>query len=299
MSTMTDVRWYRVSALLVALALVGAACSSGDSSSATTEPAADVESTFPVDSFAIVANADIGIGRSRILLGIGDPTGRRLGSPAAPITISVAPSENPDAVQTTTATFTWIIEDAFGLYRAEFDFDSPGLWVALVTPEAGDALPPVGLEVLADTFAPAVGEAAPTPVTPTANDFPLEEITTDPEPDRGFYELSLDEAIGNGRRTVIVFSTPAFCQTATCGPLLDIVKGEATNHPNVDFVHIEVYTNLTDPDFAPVPANLAPSVLGDWWNLPSEPWVFVVDESGVVQARFEGVLAVEELVAEL
>jgi len=318
MSTMTDVRGHRrFFALLAALALVGAACGSGDSDSTpgsagdveTTFPvdssdsapgsAGDVETTFPVDSFAILANADIGVGRSRILLGIGDPTGRRLGSPSDPITISVAPAENPDAAQITTAIFTWIIEDAFGLYRAEFDFDSAGLWVALVTPEVGGVLPPVGLEILSDTFAPAVGEAAPAPVTPTADDFALEEITTDPDPDRRFYELSLDEAIGNGRKTVIVFSTPAFCQTATCGPLLEIVKSAAPDYSNVDFIHIEVYTNLTEPDFAPVPENLAPAVLADWWNLPSEPWVFVVDEAGLVQARFEGVMAVEELEAEL
>ena len=67
-------------------------------------------------------------------------------------------------------------------------------------------MPAAGFEVRADTFAPAVGEPALVPVTPTASEFPLSEITTDPEPDPAFYALSLDEAIGNGRRTVIVFS---------------------------------------------------------------------------------------------
>jgi hypothetical protein len=81
--------------------------------------------------------------------------------------------------------------------------------------------------------------------------------------------------------------------------LLDIVKGVAPGHPDVDFVHIEIYTNLTDPEFAPIPQNLSPTVLADGWNLPSEPWVFVVDSNGIVQARFEGVISVEELEAEL
>jgi len=318
MSTMTDVRGHRrFSALLAALALVGAACGSGDSDSTpgstadveTTVPVdssdstpgstGDVETTFPVDSFAILANADVGVGRSRILIGIGEGGGRRLGSPAEGVTISVAHTDRPDAVQTTAGIFTWIIEGAIGLYRAEFEFDAPGLWRVVVIPETGDPLPPTGVNVLADTLAPAVGEPAPAPQTPTLADSSFELITTDPNPDPRFYELSLAEAIGNGRKTVVVFSTPAFCQTAACGPLLDIVKGAAPDHPNVDFVHVEVYTNLTDPDFAPVPANLAPAVLGEWWNLPSEPWVFVVDEAGLVQARFEGVMAVEELEAEL
>ncbi len=77
------------------------------------------------------------------------------------------------------------------------------------------------------------------------------------------------------------------------------MKGEAADYPDVDFVHVEVYTNLTDPNIAPIPDNLAPAVLGEWWNLPSEPWVFVVDSDGIVQARFEGVMAAEELADEL
>ncbi len=298
---MTTRKLTRVSALAAAVTLVIAACGS-DGSSTTTSLAASTaseEATFPVDSFVILANADIGVGRSRILVAIGEGGGRRLGSPAEGVEISVSHTDSPDVVQTSAGIFTWIIEGAFGLYRAEFDFDAPGLWRIAVVPKFGDPLPPTGVNVLIETSAPAVGEPAPPSPTPTDADSPLEEITTDPDPDPRFYELSLDEAIANGRKTVVIFSTPAFCHTATCGPLLDIVKGAAPGHPDVDFVHVEVYTNLTNPDFAPIPANLAPAVLGEWWNLPSEPWVFVVDEAGLVQARFEGVMAVEELEAEL
>lgn len=279
-----------------AMALVLIACSS---TASPDNPASSDEATFPVDTFAIVANADIGTGRSRVLFGVLEGGGRRLGSPEDGVTVSVVHTDRPDEIQTTEAVFTWIIEDAFGLYRAEFDLDAPGLWRAILTPAVGDSLPPTGFNVLADTAAPAIGEPAPAPQTPTSATSPFEEITTDNDPDPRFYELSLDEALTNGRKTVVIFSTPAFCQTATCGPLLDIVKGTAPNYPDVDFVHIEVYTNLTDPDFAPIPQNLAPSVLADWWNLPSEPWVFVVGEDGLVEARFEGVMAVEELDAEL
>ena len=287
--------------VLAGLALVATACgSTGDEAVVDGSPSTAADgATFPADTFSIVANADIGVGRSRVLFGVLEGGGRRLGSPQDRVRISVSHTDRPGEVQTTDAVFTWIIEDAFGLYRAEFDLDSPGLWRAVVNPAVGDPLPPTGFNVLADTSAPDVGEPAPRPPTPTAGDFPMAEITTDSDPDPRFYELSLDEAIGNGRKTVVVFSTPAFCQTATCGPLLDIVKMTAAGHLDVDFVHVEVYTNLTDPDFAPVPQNLAPSVLEDWWNLPSEPWVFVVDETGVVQARFEGVMAAEELDAEL
>jgi hypothetical protein len=255
--------------------------------------------TFGPDTFAIVANADIGTGRSRVLVGILEGGGRRVGSPEEAITITVTHSEDESLTETRDGVFTWIIEDAFGLYRAEFDLEKPGLWRVDIQPEHGRALPPTGFHALEDTAAPSIGDPAPAPVTPTLADSPYAQITTDGDPEPRFYELSLDEAIGNGTPTVVVFSTPAFCQTATCGPLLDIVKEVAPEHPGIDFVHIEVYTNLTDPDFAPVPENLAPSVLAEWWNLPSEPWVFVVDGGGIVTDRFEGVMAAEELAASL
>jgi hypothetical protein len=288
------------SALLAVLSACGANDSAATTTNSSVSPAADDgDGIFPPDSFAIIANADVGVGRSRLLVGVLEEGGRRLGSPADEVTISVRHTDRPDSIQTADGIFTWIVEGALGLYRVEFDLDSPGIWEAVVVPTAGDPLPPVAFQVLADPAAPAVGEPAPAPETPTLGDSSLAELTTDPDPDLSFYELSLDEAIGNDRKTVVVFSTPAFCQTAACGPLLDITKDVAPKHPDVDFVHIEVYSNLTDPNFAPTPEYLAPSVRSQWWNLPSEPWVFVVDEAGIIQARFEGVIAAEELDAEL
>ena len=35
----------------------------------------------------------------------------------------------------------------------------------------------------------------------------------------------------------------------------------------------------------------------DEWGLPSEPWVFVVDPSGVVTSAFEGAASDDELTA--
>ena len=130
--------------------------------------------------------------------------------------------------------------------------------------------------------------------TPTLANASFADLTTDPDPDARFYELSLVEALGNGRSTVLVFATPAFCQTAACGPLLTNVKAVAPGYPDVNFIHAEVYTNLQDPDFEPDAEHLAESVVQ--WNLPSEPWGFVIDPDGVIAARFEGTLDPVELI---
>jgi hypothetical protein len=68
-------------------------------------------------------------------------------------------------------------------------------------------------------------------------------------------------------------------------------------YPDVNWVHVEVYEGFNDATFAPDVEHLAPAVVA--YGLPSEPWVFVMDESGVVVARFEGVIGAGELEAVL
>jgi len=274
--------------LLAAIAaLLLAACSSS--------------STFEEGTFAVTANFDIGAGEApgRLLVGLLEQDGTRVGSPDQHVELEVMPVGFPEESQRVPGTFTWIVENATGLYRGDFQFDRPGTWAVTVYPESGSPLPPVPFGVLEETFTPNVGEAAIVAPTPTLDDGPLEELTTDSDPDPRFYEISLEDALQSGRKTVLVFSTPAYCQTAACGPLLNNTKTLAADHADVNFIHVEVYTGLTQPDFAPDPAHLAPALGPDYWNLQSEPWVFVIDEGGTVTARFEGVMDPDELAAHL
>ena len=270
----------RIASTLAALSLVAAACG-GDGGS------------LPDDAFAFGVSGDIGIGSERLLVAVGNPAAERLSSPDLGITIKVWPEADDSASQTQPGTFMWAIEDVSGLYRATFEFDAPGVWVVEVTPDDGEALAPFPISVLSEPQAPAVGDPAPRSDTFTLDDGPLALITTDPEPSEDFYRLSVADAVENGRPTVVIFSTPRFCQTAVCGPTLDLVRGVSTGHPEVDFVHVEVFTNLDDPNNL----ELVPAITE--WGLPSEPWVFVVDEAGFVSARFEGLISVEELEAAL
>ena len=104
-------------ATLLLVAALAAGCSSGDSTDSDTQP------TFPDESFTVIANADIGTGSTRLLIGVVAEDGTRLGSPDRPIRVEAALLDDPDRSQQVPADYTWIIEDAVGLYRAEFDFD--------------------------------------------------------------------------------------------------------------------------------------------------------------------------------
>ena len=50
------------------------------------------------------------------------------------------------------------------------------------------------------------------------------------------------DALAAGRPFVLVFATPLFCSSRTCGPTLDNVKGIAAPYKDrIDFIHVEPY----------------------------------------------------------
>ena len=139
---------------------------------------------------------------------------------------------------------------------------------------------------------PDAGDPAPPSQTLTAADTTdLATISTDPEPNPAFYQLSVADAVSSGKPSVIVFATPAFCQTALCGPTMDIVKDALGQRSDIQVVHVEPY------DIAKAKAgNLVPIDAMTEWSLATEPWVFVLGADGTVAASFEGILGENELV---
>ena len=260
------------------------ACSGGD----------ETASPFPPDAFAYSASSDLAVGTERLLVAVAAPDGSRLASPEVPVHLELYHEESPDDRFSVDAEFVWAIPEVSGLYRAEVTFDREGIWEILLVPEGAEPLDAAVVSVAAEASTPAAGDPAPASDSVTAGDVgDLGEITTDPDPEAGFYEVSVAEAVTSGRPSVIAFATPAFCRTATCGPTLEVIKEVAPDYPGVEWVHVEVYTNLDDPDALQV----VPVVTE--WGLPTEPWVFVVDAAGIVTHRFEGVITAAELRAAL
>ena len=59
------------------------------------------------------------------------------------------------------------------------------------------------------------------------------------------------------------------------------------------FIHVEIYENPADITGDISNASVVQAVKD--WNLPSEPWVFLVDEDGIVRQRFEGLATYQEI----
>jgi hypothetical protein len=244
------------------------------------------------EGVAIVANTQQTLtpGPNRLLMAIvSAEDGAFISQPGVPTTARF--SYDGVEVAAVATEWVWAIPNVRGFLMANVDLGVAGRWEVVLQPDGGKATPPTPFAVQTASPVPAVGDPAVVVATRTHPEFALKEISSDNNPDPTLHELSLDDALTNGRSTVIAFATPAFCMTATCGPTLDVVKAVKADYPAVDFVHVEIFDDLE----AAAGGTLQTVAAVDAWGLPSEPWVFVVDGDGIVTARFEGALSADEL----
>jgi hypothetical protein len=170
-------------------------------------------------------------------------------------------------------------------------FDRPGPWLAIAILKGKDGLeasrvpsPVVG----PNPRIPKVGERPPRIHTPTAADVGGEhsKIDTRVPPDQ-MHAVDFADALGR-KPIVLVFATPALCQSRVCGPVVDVAQQVADKYGDeVDFIHMEVY-NENDPN-----KGIRPQLRA--FGLPTEPWTFLVGADGVIGDRIEGAYGVFEL----
>ena len=177
-------------------------------------------------------------------------------------------------------------------YVADIPFDKPGPWAIAALIKSGDQLQysllptqnPVG-----DFPMPQVGQPAPSVHTLTAGEVSdISQIDTRVPPD-DMHSDDLADVLGK-KPVVLLFATPALCQSRVCGPVTDIEEQVKRDYGDrVAFIHQEVYVNNNIND-GPRPQMTA-------YNLTTEPWCFVIDRSGKVSTILQGPFSVQELQA--
>jgi hypothetical protein len=128
--------------------------------------------------------------------------------------------------------------------------------------------------------APRIGQPLLSTKTPTkADPMGLDPLCT-ATPACPLHEVSLDAALAEKKPVALLFGTPAFCKTDTCGPVLDVLIDEMKPYADrMRFIHVEIYTDRTlKTTTAPVQA----------YNLPGEPFLFLAGADGVVRERIPG-----------
>jgi hypothetical protein len=172
------------------------------------------------------------------------------------------------------------------------DFDRKGPWVAIamLKGEGGLEVSRVPSPVVDDNSVPKVGEKAPLIHTPTAAEVGGDLAMIDTRsPHDQMHQVDFADALGR-EPTVLVFATPALCQSRVCGPVVDVAQQVADDYKGeADFIHMEVYN---DNDIA---KGIRPQLRA--YHLPTEPWTFLIDRDGIVRDRLEGAYGVQELEA--
>jgi len=275
---------------------------SGSSSEGTTSTSSDSSRTIeqlwraPGEDVAWVpGSVDFGPGKNRVSFLVVDKQSQLIERPTARVWLAHGLKQKPFAETTATLEPIGIpggaAADAQNIYVATIETPKPGTYWLLAEPVGGKKIQALGNVVVGKrSSSPAVGERAIPSENPTLGPgVDPATVTTAEPPDTELLQTTVAAAMAAKRPFVVTFSTPAYCQTRTCGPVVQVVQSVAKDWQSkgVDFIHIEIYK---DND----PANGTNQWVEEW-NLKSEPFTFVVDDTGVVQARFEGAFSAAEL----
>lgn len=186
-------------------------------------------------------------------------------------------------------------DSAKSVYVADIPFDKPGKYEVLGIARLDDRLVaattasgPITIVKPQDDPVPRVGAPAPRIHTPTKEDVGGDIASIDTRiPPSTMHEADFADVIGR-KPVVLLFATPALCQSRVCGPVVDIAEQVKADHEgDADFIHMEIYRgNSIDKGFRPQVAA---------FGLPTEPWLFAIDRQGKVAARIEGPFSPGEL----
>jgi len=180
---------------------------------------------------------------------------------------------------------------------AQLRFDTAGTWVAEITAQRPNGTQKVlrlpFFKVTDKPMVPAPGQPAPQSHNPTVRDVPDVSYIDSGQPPDDMHQLSIADAIAQHRPTLVVFATPAFCVSQTCGPQVHAVQQLEPRYRNrLTFIHVEVYQ-----DFKPDPSKRRLTDTFVAWQFQTEPWVFLIDSKGTIRNRFEATADTDELSA--
>jgi len=178
-------------------------------------------------------------------------------------------------------------------YSTELNFPSNGEWrIAALIKEGGEIKGTLLPSAVIGEFdgVPRPGQPAPKIHTPTADDVggDLAQIDTRIPPDTQ-HQVDYSDAYGK-EPIVLLFATPQFCESRVCGPVVDVAEQVKQEYGDeAAFIHMEIWQD-NQPG-----TKVRPQVSA--FNLPSEPWLFVVGRDGRVSSTLQGAFGPEALTA--
>jgi hypothetical protein len=184
-------------------------------------------------------------------------------------------------------------QDPFvAVYGADIKFPKRGQYAVLAATKKSDgsltgATGQINVSSKGADPIPGVGDKAPKVHTDTLETAKGDVSKIDTRvPPSDMHDVDFADVVGK-KPVALLFSTPQLCQSRVCGPVTDMeLQMKSKYGDKMTFIHQEVYV---DND---INKGLRPPLKA--FNLPSEPWLFVVDAKGVITARLEGSIGVQQ-----
>ena len=299
-------------ALAIALAVACGSAATPNSAPATTATTASPVGNQPAAAspenpngvMAILATTQLEVGNQRLAFLLTTPKGL---IKDADVSVTAVYLEEDAAGEPQQTEFHLWPYGSRGAYTTGVDFNRAGRWrldIDVVGAETSGRTQVI-LEIGEKSPVPKVGEVGPLSRNKTLGTVAnIEKLTTDYTPDPDLYQLTIEEAVASPLPAVVVFASPNFCTSPTCGPQVDTVSELKDAHKGeANFIHVEIYDNPDEIQGDLNRAEIADPV--DEWGLTSIPnwfnesWTFVLDSEGRIQSRFEGYATLEELEASL
>jgi hypothetical protein len=313
-------RRVRTGVMLLSVLLALSGCGSPSDSTSSSD-GISVGNGGADELFAESASFEILAGKpQRILIGLSTTDGRVLQGGQVNLTFQFADDPSTDEVSATGRFLPVPGSSAagpdakigrpsqgIGVYAAHnVTLPKPGIWTVDVHRfgSNGSLLAQSAVEVIDQPMVPDVGQAVPPTSNPTGKSVVAREILDsrsgpnglgDALADPVLHRDVVDDLVRAHRPFVLVASTPAYCQSRFCGPVTDLVDTIANEntHGDVAFVHLEVFEKFDNAAGTRLNPWVVPWIDGNGDG--HEPWVFVVDRSGKVAARYDNVIDEAEL----
>lgn len=284
---------------------------------ATPEPFPTPAGTFGPPLQVVLVSSSIWPGGTSLLFTLNETDNTLVDDPRARVAITateVAPPDGQVAGRLATeAHFVRPPSTGRPLFVAEIDFARPGTWhldvMAVIDGVWRAGASPTTVSWAGAT--PTRGTPAPTFHTRTSGDAGgnLGTVVGPPFADPRFYQTSVDEALAQHIPFVLVLDSARWRTSIYCGFTILMVEQVAPAWPAMTFMHVEPFKSnivdgslVLDPPGGPAewsPAANAWGLTPDRIDVDTSPWVFVVDGSGHVFSKFQGLIGAEELEAAL
>ncbi len=181
--------------------------------------------------------------------------------------------------------------ETIGFYEAIAPFDVAGNWAVEMAATPPGASSPTTVQAPFEVFEqfriPAIGTVPPASENDTAATNPNETSLCSRDPICPLHDKVIADYLGKGRPLVVQFSTPAFCDTRFCGPVLDVLLDDVPAYQNrIDFIHIEVWQDFQLRQYRAATQE---------WGLPTEPITFFMAADGTIVSFLESVFSTQEL----